>query len=106
MLQMPESRVDSQPHEINISLDELWLRCFALGTMNTATEMDAFLRGAARPTRHEYSVIAVALNEYFADIGLQQLVLYAEDNSPIAAHRLGSATVLAPHPSPVTVPNG
>jgi hypothetical protein len=105
MLQMPESEFDLPPHEINISLDELWLRCFALGTMNTATELGAFLRGAARPTRHEYNVIAVALNEYFSEIGLRQLVPYAGDNSPIAAHCLRSAAVLAPQPSPVTVPN-
>jgi hypothetical protein len=104
MLQMPESNVDEE--QITISLHDLWLRCFALGTMNTATEVEAFLRGAARPTRHEYNVIAVALNEYFADVGLRQSVPYAEDNAPLSTHCLGSAAVLVPHPSLVTVPNG
>jgi hypothetical protein len=106
MLQMPESHIDVHRREITISLADLWLRCFALGTVNTATELEAFLRGAALPTRHEYNVIAVALNEYFADIGLRQSVPYAEDNAPLSTHCLGSAAVLVAHPSLVTVPNG
>jgi hypothetical protein len=106
MLSMPGTKVDSHPPERTISLDELWLRCFALGTMNTATELEAFLLGGARPTRHEYNVIAVALNEYFMEVGLNEALPYVEDDTPIAAHCLSAAAILASHPSPVAVPNG
>jgi hypothetical protein len=84
---MTEPRFDLQPGDLVISLDDLWLRCFALGTMNTATELEAFLRGVDRPTRHEYNVIAVALNEYFVEIGSRRVIPYSGDDSPIAGHK-------------------
>jgi hypothetical protein len=106
MLRMSETQVEPQPHNLVISLDDLWLRCFALGSMNTARELGAFLRGAARPTRHEYNVIAVALNEYFIEIGLSKFLPYKEDDTPIAEHCLSAAAALSSHPSPLTAPNG
>ena len=59
-------------------IEDLWLRCFALGTMNTPTELAGFLRGELRPTRHEYNLVAVALNEWLSDIGVAQIVPYVE----------------------------
>jgi hypothetical protein len=106
MLQLPESHVDVEPPEINISLDELWLRCFALGSMNTTTELETLLLGSARPTRHEYNVIAVALNEYFIEVGLSRFLPYIEDDTPISASSLSSAAILAPHPLGVGASNG
>jgi hypothetical protein len=61
-----------------ISLADLWLRCFALGSTNTPQELAGFLRGELRPTRHEYNLVAVALNEYFLDVGASQSVPYIE----------------------------
>jgi hypothetical protein len=87
MLKTIEPRFDLQPDDLVISLDDLWLRCFALGTMNTATELEAFLRDRGRPTRHEYNVIAVALNEYFVEIGSSRVVPYLEDDSPLAGYK-------------------
>ena len=84
MLKTTEPRFDLRPDDLAISLDDLWFRCFALGTMNTETELEAFLRGVDRPTRHEYNVIAVALNEYFLEIGSSRVIPYAEDDSLIA----------------------
>jgi hypothetical protein len=60
MLKMPEPQGDLHPHDPVIGLEELWLRCFALGTMHMAPEVEALLRGEARPSRHEYNIIAVA----------------------------------------------
>jgi hypothetical protein len=60
MLKMSERQINLRGHDLVLSVDELWWRCFALGTMNTALELEAFLRGTAWPTRHEYNVIAVA----------------------------------------------
>ena len=59
-------------------IEELWLRCFALGTTNTPTQLAGFLRGELRPTRHEYNLVAVALNEWLRDIGVAQIVPYVE----------------------------
>ena len=59
-------------------IEDLWLRCFALGTMNTPTQLAGFLRGELRPTRHEYNLVAVALNEWLSDVGVAQLVPYVE----------------------------
>ena len=67
MVKMPEPRVDRHPHDVVITLDELWLRCFALGMMNSVADLEAFLRGEASPTRHEYNLIAVALNEHCSE---------------------------------------
>lgn len=67
MVKMPEPRVDRRPHHVVITLDELWLRCCALGTMNSVAELEAFLRGEASPTRHECNLIAVALNEHCSE---------------------------------------
>jgi hypothetical protein len=60
------------------SLADLWLRCYALGTTNTPRELAAFLRGEIRPTRHEYNLVAVALNEYLVDHGARPSVPYME----------------------------
>jgi hypothetical protein len=73
----------AQPLELRsrenvLSLSDLWLRCFALGSTNTPAELAGFLRGELRPTRHEYNLVAVALNEYLVDIGSRQFVPYIE----------------------------
>jgi hypothetical protein len=40
---------------------------FALGTLSSRLELEGFLKGTLRPSRHEYNLIAVALNEYLID---------------------------------------
>jgi hypothetical protein len=74
---LPEP-VELRSRDDVISLADLWLRCFALGSTNTPQELAGFLRGELRPTRHEYNLVAVALNEYFAEIGVSQSVPYIE----------------------------
>jgi len=61
-----------------LSVEEFWLRCFELGSMSTPWELDAFLHESSRPTPHEYNLMAVALNEYFVEIGVSQSVTYIE----------------------------
>ncbi len=63
----------------SLSLKELWICCLALGSTNTLLQLEAFLHGALRPTPHEYNLMAVAVNEHFADVGLDQFVPYVED---------------------------
>jgi hypothetical protein len=62
-----------------LTLEDLWLRCFALGTMNTLVQVEEFLRGEECPTRHEYNLIALALNEWLIDAGVSPIVPYLDD---------------------------
>jgi hypothetical protein len=70
------------PRDNALALEDLWLRCFALGTMHTPKELEALLRGELRVTRHEYNVVAVAMNEWLSDVGVRQFVPYIEDDAP------------------------
>jgi hypothetical protein len=62
-----------------LTLEDLWLRCFALGTMNTMVQLAEFLRGEECPTRLEYNLIALALNEWLVDAEVSPFVPYVED---------------------------
>jgi hypothetical protein len=62
-----------------LSVEELWLRCFELGGMNTQLQLDAFLHGITRPTPHEHNLMALALNQYFMEFDLSQFAPYIED---------------------------
>ncbi len=80
---LPEPGPVPQPVELRsrdkvLSLADLWVRCYALGTTNTPGELAGFLRGELRPTRHEYNLVAVALNEYLVEIGASHSVPYIE----------------------------
>lgn len=82
----------SHPPASALSLSDLWLRCFALGTMNTPTQLAGFLQGELRPTRHEYNLVVVALNEYLMDIGVSPFVRYIqEDEIPITVPYLNAS---------------
>jgi hypothetical protein len=65
--------------DAGLSVAELWLRYFALGGMSTALEMEAVLYGALVGTVQEREVLAVALNERFAELGRDQPIPYAGD---------------------------
>jgi hypothetical protein len=62
-----------------LSIEELWLRCFELGGMNTQLQIDAFLHGIIRPTPHEHNLMAVALNQYFMEFDPSRFAPYIED---------------------------
>ena len=81
VLKIPERQLELAKlcHQYTaLSLGELWLLCFALGSSNTLLQLDAFLHGALRPTPHEFNLIAVALNEHFIEIEMDQFVPYVE----------------------------
>jgi hypothetical protein len=63
----------------SLSIEELWRRCFELGGMNTAAQLEAFVYGFVRLTPHEHNLIAVAMNEYFAEFDPGRFVCYMED---------------------------
>ena len=82
MLKIPERQLDLAElcrQHTDLTLEDLWLRCFALGSTNSLIQLEAFLHGALRPTPHEFNLMAVAVNEHFADLGVDQFVPYIED---------------------------
>jgi hypothetical protein len=52
-----------------LSPADLWYRYFALGGSLTPEHFDQLLTGNATLSRHDYSVIAQALNDHFIDSG-------------------------------------
>ena len=65
--------------DVGMSIDDLWLRYFALGGMSTALEVEAYLLGALLPPTHDHDVLAVALNERFSELGGDHPVPYSGD---------------------------
>jgi hypothetical protein len=83
MLKIPERQLllaELCRQHTTLSLAALWIRCFALGSDNTLLELEGFFYGALRPTPHEYNIMAVAVNEHFAEIGVDRSVPYVEDD--------------------------
>ena len=64
---------------VGLSIADLWLRYFTLGGMSTALELEAILYGALVANDHDRDVIAVALNERFAELGGDHPVPYSGD---------------------------
>lgn len=71
--------LETARRDLEMSHDELWYRYFALGGMSTAVEVEAYLFGALIPSGHDRDILAVALNERFAELGRDHPVRYTED---------------------------
>lgn len=63
----------------DITDDELWGRCVALGGSLSLSELREYLTGGSTWTAHAHDIAALALNEYFAEQGLGPLVAYSFD---------------------------
>jgi hypothetical protein len=68
--------LDSYRQEAGLSHSELWLRYFELGGMSTGFELEEYLSGARVPSPYDRDVIAHALNERFAELGVHHPVTY------------------------------
>ena len=75
----PNDVFDAFRQDAALSHGELWLRYFELGGMSTGLQLEAYLYGALRPSRHDHDLIAHALNERFVELGGNHPVPYAED---------------------------
>ena len=64
---------------VGLSMADLWMRYFALGGMSSALEVDAILFGALLADPHDRDVLAVALNERFAEMGDDHPIPYSDD---------------------------
>ena len=72
--------LDGYRREAELSHGELWLRYFELGGMSTGLQLEAYVYGALRPSRHDHDIIAHALNERFVELGGNHPVPYAADD--------------------------
>ena len=66
--------------EVGLSVADLWFRYFTLGGMSTALEVEGVLFGALKASAHERDLLAVALNERFAELGGDHPMPYAGDD--------------------------
>jgi hypothetical protein len=64
--------------DAGLSHDDLWLRYFALGGMRSAFEVEAILYGALTPTIRDRDLIALVLNERFAELGANHPIPYVD----------------------------
>ena len=65
--------------DLKLSIDDLWMRYFSLGGMITLVEVEAVLFGALVGNDHDRELLAVALNERFAELGGDHPIPYADD---------------------------
>ena len=79
MARLSGDGLDQARQVAKLSLHELWLRCFELGGMSSALEVEAYLFGALEPTAHEHDVLAHALNERFSELGGDHPIPYADE---------------------------
>ena len=68
--------------QVGLSHGDLWSRYFGLGGMRTELEIEAVLCGALRASDKDRDLIAVALNERFAELGGDHPVPYSDDEGP------------------------
>ena len=62
-----------------LDVSQLWLRYFAVGGGCSRQALKSYLAGTIDWSAHEHDVVALALNEYFLEHGLDHPVRYAED---------------------------
>ena len=73
--------LETARRDVGLTHSELWFRYFELGGMSTPLDVEAYLYGASIPTAHDRDLLAVALNERFAELGRDHPVRYLEDDS-------------------------
>jgi hypothetical protein len=65
----PWGALERARKEIGLPLLHLWLRYSALGGEATIAEVEAVLAGVLVPSDDDHDLLAVALNERFAELG-------------------------------------
>jgi predicted DNA-binding ribbon-helix-helix protein len=75
----PLDVLEKARRDVGLTVADLWYRYFTLGGMSTALEVEGVLYGALRATAHERDLLAVALNERFAELGGDHPVPYSGD---------------------------
>lgn len=70
--------LEAARRQAGLSLDELWTAYFALGGAQSPQGLREYLAGM-RSSLRDYDVVALALNEHFADRGENHPVPYSDD---------------------------
>ena len=65
--------------DLDLPMDDLWVRCLALGGLLTEIELGDALLGLAQFSTLEYDTVAQALNEVYMDAGASYRVGYADE---------------------------
>ena len=65
--------------QLDLSMRDLWVSCFALGTLLTEIELGDALLGQEQFSTLEYDIVAQALNEEHLGAGRNHPVGYADD---------------------------
>lgn len=68
--------LDQLRRQAGLTLEQLWLRYFALGGGQPPLELEAVLHGALLAEAHDHDVLAHALNERFTELGGDHPVPY------------------------------
>jgi hypothetical protein len=76
----PTPSLEMHRRNADLSQDELWFRYFELGGMSSEFQVEAFLFGVLRPSKHDHDVLAHALNERFVELGGNHPVPYSSDD--------------------------
>jgi hypothetical protein len=63
----------------DVTVDQLWLRYFALGGTATRDDLDALLRGDDEFDTVQHDVVVHALNERFVELEMNHPVPYSRD---------------------------
>lgn len=80
----PVDALEQARRDTGLSVSDLWMRYFALGGMSSAMEVEAILYGALVGEVVDRDLLAVALNERFAELGGDHPLPYSDDD---AEHR-------------------
>ena len=67
---MAANALDEARKVIGLSVDDLWMRYFALGGNLVPSEVSGYLHGLFTIDVREHNFLALALNEAFSDLGM------------------------------------
>ena len=68
--------LDQLRRQAGLTLEQLWMRYFALGGGQPPLELESVLHGALLAEVHDHDVLAHALNERFTELGGDHPVPY------------------------------
>jgi hypothetical protein len=63
----------------DLTPEELWLRYFSLGGVADVLQVEAYLAGILTLPRHEYDILAIAVNERLDELGIDGRLRYTFD---------------------------
>ena len=65
------AQLDAAREHLGWSYEDLWVAYYRVGGDYAPRDVEAWLNGQSRPSLHDYDLVACALNERFADRGIE-----------------------------------